>query len=187
MKPLTVDILVTCGADRKSAAKYVDWLNVLIVQYQINTFLRLAHFLAQMLHESDRMKATEEYASGAAYEGRKDLGNTVKGYGIKFKGRGGFQTTGYKNYLAFSRRHNIDCVDNPELLEEPQWWVTSACDYWKDRSLSIYADRDQVWQISCIVNIGHIPKPTEKRQFPNGWVERQAFLAKCKIALAVLF
>src|SRR5262245_27751106 len=43
------------------------------------TRLRIAHFLGQTCHESAGFRTTEEFASGAAYEGRKDLGNVKKG------------------------------------------------------------------------------------------------------------
>ena len=49
--------------------------------------LRLIHFLAQLAHESGNFRYMEEIASGAAYEGRKDLGNTQAGDGKLFKGR----------------------------------------------------------------------------------------------------
>ncbi|OQW82001.1 MAG: peptidoglycan-binding protein, partial [Proteobacteria bacterium ST_bin15] len=45
-------------------------------EHAINTPLRLAHFLAQIAHESDGFRTVTEYASGKAYEGRRDLGNT---------------------------------------------------------------------------------------------------------------
>ena len=187
MKLPTTDILVKCGADRAAADRYVNIFNELLPYYKINSLLRLSNFLAQLLHESDRLRATHEYDSGAAYEFRMDLGNTMPGDGIKYKGRGGFQVTGKINYAAFARRFGIDCVNHPELLEEPRWWVASALWYWGTRSLNLYADKDQVYQISCLINIGHVPRKGEKKQLPNGWNERQLFLKKCKVALAPLF
>jgi putative chitinase len=49
--------------------------------YGIDTRLRIAHFLGQCCHESAGFRTTEEFASGEAYEGRKDLGNTKAGDG----------------------------------------------------------------------------------------------------------
>src|ERR1051326_2343335 len=54
-------------------------------QYEINTPLRIAHFLAQVAEESDGFCTTEEYASGKAYENRADLGNVNPGDGVLYK------------------------------------------------------------------------------------------------------
>ena len=54
-------------------------LQATLEAYEINTRLRIAHFLGQTCHESAGFRTTEEFASGAAYEGRKDLGNVKKG------------------------------------------------------------------------------------------------------------
>lgn len=79
---------------------YLPLLKNQLNPYQINTPLRTAHLLAQLGHESLSLTYTEEIATGAAYEGRKDLGNTEKGDGIRFKGRGLIQLTGRKNILT---------------------------------------------------------------------------------------
>jgi putative chitinase len=63
----------------------------------INTPLRQAHFLAQVGHESGGFIYNEELASGEAYNGRADLGNTHPGDGPRFKGRGLIQLTGRAN------------------------------------------------------------------------------------------
>jgi putative chitinase len=76
----------------------------------------LAHFLSQCAHESGNWKYKLEIASGRAYEGRKDLGNTEAGDGVRFKGRGYIQLTGRANYHKFSKFIGEDCVDNPDLV-----------------------------------------------------------------------
>ena len=85
-------------------------------RYNITTVLRLAHFLAQCAHESGNFKWVVEFASGKAYEGRKDLGNTEPGDGVKFKGRGYIQLTGRANYTKFTAFCGEDCVTNPDLV-----------------------------------------------------------------------
>lgn len=62
---------------------------------------RSAHFIGQIAHESGEFNYMAEIASGAAYEGRLDLGNDQPGDGRKHKGYGWIQVTGKKNqYLC---------------------------------------------------------------------------------------
>ena len=95
--------------------------------------VELSHFMSQMAHESDGFKTLREYASGAAYEGRKDLGNTQAGDGRRFRGRGFVQLTGRSNYAAFSRASGIDVLNNPELLEREDVAAKAAIWYWQER------------------------------------------------------
>lgn len=90
--------------------------------YGITSPLEQAHFLAQCAHESGQFAWKREFASGKAYEGRSDLGNTSAGDGVRYKGRGYIQITGKANYTSYNkylkgRGINDDVVANPELLE----------------------------------------------------------------------
>lgn len=80
---------------------------------------QLSYILATATHESGAGAFMEEFASGRAYEGRRDLGNTQSGDGVRFKGRGYVQITGRRNYEDWSRRLGIDLVSNPELASRP--------------------------------------------------------------------
>jgi putative chitinase len=120
----------------------------------INTSARVAEFLAQACLETDYFRVLEEYASGAAYEGRKDLGNTYAGDGKKFKGRGIFQCTGRANYSAYGKRLGIDLLGNPDLAARPDISVRIAVMYWNDKGLNAYADRGDTAAISRAINRG---------------------------------
>jgi len=119
-----------------------EWMNKICPSYEIDTPQEYAHFLAQACHETDHFKTTREYASGKDYEGRLNLGNINPGDGVKYKGRGIFQTTGRSNYLQLGiTKGNPDLfINNPELLEEPEYAVWSACEYWKTRGLNDIAN-----------------------------------------------
>ncbi len=134
--------------------------------------LRLAHFMAQLVHESRSFRYMEEIASGQAYEGRIDLGNTEPGDGKRFKGRGPLQLTGRANYRAFGRRIGIDLERHPEIAALPSIGLHIALEYWKDRKLNGLADADDVIGITKRVNGGL-----------NGIEDRKAHLAKIKLWL----
>jgi putative chitinase len=144
-------------------------------KYEINTPLRMAHFLAQVCHESDGFCTTEEYASGAAYEGRKDLGNTHAGDGRLFKGRGLLQLTGRANYAAAGERLRLELIENPDLAAVPTTSLLIACDFWREHDINVACDRDNLITVTRLVNGGL-----------NGLDSRREYLAKAKEALARL-
>lgn len=131
--------------------------------------LRLAHFLAQEIHESGSFRYMEEIASGKAYEGRGDLGNVQLGDGVRYKGRGPFQLTGRANYRTFGARIGIDLERHPEIAAFPSIGQHIALEYWKAKGLNALADRDDVEAITRKINGGL-----------NGFADRKAHLAKVK-------
>lgn len=162
------------GATRVNAEKYLDGLNAAIIRYDLSTPLRLAHFLAQVGHESGSLRYHEEIASGKAYEGRIDLGNTVKGDGVKFKGRGLIQITGRANYKAYGDSVGIDFIANPTLLGQTPHAVDSAGWFWNLKKLNMLADKDDVLHITKKINGG-----------TNGIADRKARLVNAKKILKV--
>jgi len=134
---------------------FCDSINETMEKYDIDTPLRQAHFLAQIGHESGELRYREEIASGAAYEGRKDLGNTQKGDGRLFKGRGLIQLTGRANYAAYGNDIGIDLLAYPSLVAtDESLCVGVAGWYWNRKGLNGYADADDIVTITKRINGG---------------------------------
>lgn len=139
----------------------------------INTPLRLAHFFAQIDHESAGLKRLREIGNDAyfaKYEGRKNLGNTVKGDGLKYKGRGFIQITGRYNYTILSKYTGIDYLNNPQWLEREADAMISALWFWNKSNLNKYADADKIDSISDLINKG---KLTVEVGDANGFKDRE--------------
>jgi putative chitinase len=122
--------------------------------YAINTHLRIAHFLAQTCHESDYFSTTVEYASGDAYEGRKDLGNTHPGDGRRYKGRGLIQLTGRANYRKVGEALHVDLEGHPERAAEPVLSLRISCEFWKEHGLNALCDQDDIKGVTKRINGG---------------------------------
>ena len=118
------------------------------------TGLELLYLMSQVAHESADFKRTEEYASGSAYEGRKDLGNTEKGDGVKYKGRSFIQITGRTNYKKIGDKLGLDLVNNPTLLEDPDTAAKATVAWWKDNVQPLVGDFSDVERVTKIINGG---------------------------------
>jgi predicted chitinase len=136
----------------KRAREVLPHLNKAMVEAKINTPKRQAAFLAQLAHESVQLKAFEEYASGAAYEGRRDLGNTRPGDGKRYKGRGPIQLTGRANYRAAGKALGIDLEGHPKRAADVDVGFRTAAWFWNSRNLNKYADSGNFREITRRVN-----------------------------------
>jgi predicted chitinase/LysM repeat protein len=137
------------------ARQYLPHLNQAMAEAKINTPKRQSAFLAQLAHESVQLRYFEEIASGAAYEGRRDLGNTQAGDGRRFKGRGPIQLTGRANYRAAGRALGIDLENNPQRAADPSVGFRVAAWYWNTRNLNSYADAGNFSAITYRINGGY--------------------------------
>jgi putative chitinase len=133
--------------------------------FKMDSLNNIVDFLTNVCHETLYFFYMEEVASGEAYEGRKDLGNTVKGYGVKYKGRGLGQTTGYRNYLALTTyaqtflKEDVNFVKNPELLLQPKWAVLSAFYFWDSNRLHVWSDKGEFDKVCNVWNTGKPDRP----------------------------
>ena len=147
-------------------------MNKYAKEFGIDSPQRWAHYLAQIAHESSELRYSEEIASGKAYEGRKDLGNVIKGDGVRFKGRGLIQLTGRTNYTTYKAFCGFDVVKQPELLCKPVGAVRSSMWFWHRKGLNELADRDEFTLITKKINGG-----------TNGIEDRHKYLARAKKVL----
>ena len=139
-------------------------------KFQINTPLRLAHFLAQCGHESGGFKAVQENLNYSAdglkkifpkyfpgnlaesyarnpekiaskvYGGRMGNGDETTKEGFKFRGRGYIQLTGKSNYTAFAQSIGEDTVANPDLVAT-KYPLASAAWFFSKNGLNAIADK----------------------------------------------
>lgn len=144
-------------------------LNNCLNQFSITTKPRMRHFLSQTAHESGGFRWLKELATGDAYEYRKDLGNTERGDGRKFKGAGILQLTGRTNYTKLAKATN-----DPKVLEigvnyvASKYPCTSAGVWWESNGMNRLIDNGATLnQVTRRVNGGL-----------NGLADRQKYYMK---------
>jgi predicted chitinase len=159
-----------------SASQLAD-LNSCLRRFAFNTPARIRHFLAQVGHESGGLRWMLELASGDAYEGRQDLGNTRTGDGRRFKGAGAIQLTGRYNYQRFA-----DYIKDPDVMDGASYVsirypFTSAGFWWHLNAINAFVDQGaSCRQVSAKVN-GRDPA--------NGLADREAYFARAVAAISL--
>ncbi len=173
------------GITAERADYWDDWLNEAMSLYGINTKKRIAAFLAQVGHESGRLKYTSEIwgptPTQRRYEGRKDLGNIYPGDGSRFRGHGLIQTTGRFNHRRVTQRLRArfpalgvpDFEAEPTKLTLPRWAALSAADFWDMIGGNALADTDQFTALTKRINGG-----------TNGLADRKALWASMRKVMA---
>lgn len=108
----------TLPEEDKTIEKLRGQINSLFTKYDINTCLRKIHFLAQVYHETDRLRTTLEYATEKDYK--------------PYFGRGLMQLTWESNYKIYKAYTGIDFIKDYKKIENDLY---NACDsagwYWK--------------------------------------------------------
>jgi predicted chitinase len=153
----------------ESAATIAAGLAQAFQRYKINTERRAAMAVAQWAHESDRFKTGTEYASGDAYEGRRDLGNSRPGDGRRFKGRGRIMITGRTNYTEIGKALGLDCVNHPEMLGKSPYSELASGHWWEAHHCNEFCDRGDFEGLTRRINGGL-----------NGFDDRKALYARAR-------
>lgn len=156
----------------------------LLEKYSVNTPLRLAHFFAQIDHESG-LKPVEENLNYSAkrlfevfpkyfiskedaeryannpikigsrvYANRMGNGAEVTREGYKYRGRGFIQLTGKDNYKSISKDTGIDYLNFPDKLLNEADAMISALWFWDKNKLNKLADSDDIEAVTRKINGG---------------------------------
>lgn len=154
---MTPELLSACtGARIDRARTFAPVMTAAMQEFEIDSAVRQAAFLAQVAHESGNLRWTVELwgptAAQTGYEGRVDLGNTHPGDGYRYRGRGLIQTTGRDNYKRAGFALGSDLESFPELLAEPGMASRSAGVFWRDHNLNALADAGDFSRITLKIN-----------------------------------
>ena len=166
----------------RQAGVFAPVLNTAMSRFGIVTIKRIAAFISQIGEESqqltrlvenlnysvdellkawpshfDFVRATAcahkpEQIANIVYAER--MGNTAADDGWKYRGRGLIQVTGKTNYAACGDTLGIDLINQPELLEQPQYAALSAGWYWASCGLNTLADAEDIQNIGSLINTG---------------------------------
>lgn len=161
-------------------AQFFPFLQQAMDEFQINTPLRAAAFLAQLAHESAEFRFMEEIWGPTQAQRRyepvtslsKRLGNTQPGDGKRFKGRGPIQLTGRFNYKAYGDQLGIDLISAPEQAATPEVGFRTAGLYWSKNGLNELADKQFFKTITKRINGGF-----------NGLEDRTKYYVRAKAVL----
>jgi putative chitinase len=180
---LTPQIIAAgCGAAPARAALFAPFIQAACDHYGIAEPLDAAAFLAQIGHESGHLQFTRELwgptVAQRAYEPPSpkaiELGNAEPGDGQRFLGRGLIQLTGRANYAIAAVALDLDLLNHPELLEQPEHAAMSAAWFWWNRKLAPIALDGDFVELTRRINGG-----------TNGLADRQALYAAAKQALGI--
>lgn len=157
---------------------FADALSDVLYEYDIDTPMRAAHFLAQVCHESGGFRYPEEIwgptPAQERYEGREDLGNVQEGDGYRFRGRGYIQLTGRANYAEYGEDVGVDFLSDPDELTELPWSLDVCAWFWDKRGINDLADDDDVVAVTKRINGG-----------TNGLEDRKRYLQRAKAIFAL--
>jgi len=131
-------------------------INECLQKYEINTDLRISHFLGQVFVESNYLRIVQELGTGFQYEGSIELGNSRVGDGRRYIGRGYMQIRGRKNYKEYSKDSKIDVLMYPHYLTVPKVAIDVAGWIWSKNKLNLLADQNDLEGITKLLTGGYI-------------------------------
>lgn len=126
-------------------------LNFTLKKYGIVTNLRIAHFLTQILVETNYFRIVQYLETGERLENNAELGNTEKGDGRKYVGRGYLKIVGRSQYQEYKEASGIDVIANPHIVTTPRIAMDIAGWLWDKKQLNDAADKNDLEAITKLL------------------------------------
>lgn len=108
---------------------------------------------AEMLAGRAEALAERVYGLGNPHKAH-ELGNTEPGDGYRYRGGGLLQTTGRGSYRRYGKKIKVDLEGDPHRILAPQVALLPALLEWDEGQLNAAADRDDIREITRVVNGG---------------------------------
>lgn len=193
MIPLTASQLQLLAPNARSSYRTaMAAADAVLAGQGINTTkLRLAHFMAQVLHETSGLTILVEnlnyraerlqvvwptrfptLQSAIPFAHKPEalankvyggrMGNDHPGDGWKFIGRGMLQITGRESYETYGGKLTISLAENPDLAIDPNWSLRIAAEEWNAKHCNGFADADSINKVTRAINGGLIGLASRK-------------------------
>lgn len=136
--PTPADIAATVGCDVNAVATYWPGLRAALIEHEITHPSAIIAAIATVRVEAPTFEPVHEYGGPsywARYEGRQDLGNTERGDGVRYHGRGFIQLTGRANYRAYAAALGVPLEAEPDLALEPEVAARIFARYFRNREV----------------------------------------------------
>lgn len=122
-----------------------------------------------------------EKIANRAYANRGGNGDEASGDGWRYRGRALLEISQKDNYVLCAIGVDLDLVNHPELLEQPEHSAMAAAWYWSSRKLNVLADAGNFLGLSRAINLGS----ATARGTPQGYAQRLALYGDAKRALGI--
>jgi putative chitinase len=99
----------------------------------------------------------------------RELGNTHPGDGYRYRGGGLMQTTGGGAYQRMGEKARADFAGDPNLIVAPEYAVKPALYEWDEGNLNEHADKNDIRQITRVINGGYNGLPGRQALFNEIW------------------
>jgi putative chitinase len=169
-----IDTRLRLAAWLANIAEETDELRALVESFNYKQPERLLKIFPRDFKDLADAKAVhargQQAIANRVYANQNGNGDEASGDGWKYRGRSDIQTTGKRNYVAVMLALDLDLLEHPELLEQPEHAANAAGFYWNTHQINKHADRGDIVAARKAVNGGKIGLVEVQEYYRRGLV-----------------